>query len=574
MSTEFGSDPNLRSYARLVRRRKWWVTGFAVAGLGASIAAASLQPNQYTASAQILVQSTAQAGALGSIQQAVTPTQVQTMLLLVASAPVQQAVRHRIGSAPPVTATEVAQTNVIAVSATSTDPARAALIANTYGRAFVRNQQKVALNSLTAAEARLKTQIRSVSAEIKPLRSQNQSQAASQLTALVNQQAVLKEQLAQMQVNGTAATGGMALVTPAAAPTAPSSPKPAQDAVLGLLVGLILGLAAAFLRDNMDDALSSKEETEHIVGAPVLAVVPMVNSWKKRSKPLLVSITSPSSPAAEAYRSLRTSLQFAGQERELRMILVTSPSAAEGKTSTLANLGAVFAQAGHRVVLVSCDLRRPRLGQFYGIDESAGLTTVMLGQAALADVVQPVPGQQNLWMLPAGPLPHNPAELLNGHRAQEVFATLREHFDLVLIDSPPVVPVTDAVILSKDADATLLIVAAGQTARGHLKRAAEKLRQVGAPLVGIVLNETTRQAARSYGNAYGYGYGSYSSYPMDERATATAVPEQATADATAEPAAAATGPADPGWAASQASTPARPARQPGQHASNFRRARP
>jgi succinoglycan biosynthesis transport protein ExoP len=526
MSTEFGSDPNLRSYARLVRRRKWWVSGFAAAGLAASIGLASLQPHQYTASAQILVQSTAQAGALGSAQQAVTPTQVQTMLLLVASAPVQQAVRHRIGSAPPVIASEVAQTNVIAVSATSTDPARAAVIANAYGRAFVRNQQKIALNSLTAAEARLKAQIRSAGQEATALR--HKPQAASQLTALINQEAVLKEQLAQMQVNGTAATGGMALVTPAVAPAAPSSPKPAQDGVLGLLIGLVLGLAAAFLRDSLDDSLSSKEETEHITGAPVLAVVPMVNSWKKRSKPLLVSITSPSSPAAEAYRSLRTSLQFAGQERELRMILVTSPSASEGKTSTLANLGAVFAQAGHRVVLVSCDLRRPRLGQFYGIDESAGLTSVMLGQAELTDVVQAIGGQPNLWLLPAGPLPHNPAELLNGHRAQEIFATLRQHFDLVLIDSPPVVPVTDAVILSKDADATLLIVAAGQTKHAHLKRAAEKLRQVDAPIVGVVLNETTRQAGSSYGSAYGYGYGSYSSYAPD-----AAVPAQAPGNAQA-----------------------------------------
>ena len=179
-----------------------------------------------------------------------------------------------------------------------------------------------------------------------------------------------------MEVNGTAATGGMALVTPAVAPDAPSSPKPPRTASSACWSGWSSGLAAAFLRDSLDDSLSSKEETEHITGAPVLAVVPMVNSWKKRSKPLLVSITSPNSPAAEAYRSLRTSLQFARQERELRMILVTSPSASEGKTSTLANLGAVFAQAGHRVVLVSCDLRRPRLGQFYGIDESAGLTSV------------------------------------------------------------------------------------------------------------------------------------------------------------------------------------------------------
>jgi capsular exopolysaccharide synthesis family protein len=157
------------------------------------------------------------------------------------------------------------------------------------------------------------------------------------------------------------------------------------------------------------------------------------------------------------------------------------------------------------VVLVSCDLRKPRLGQFFGIDEKAGLTTAILGEQPVEELVQAVPGDDNLWLLGSGELPPNPAELLNGRRIQEVFAALRELFDLVLIDSPPVLPVTDSVVLAKDADATLLIVAAGQTSRGDLQRAAEKLAQVNARVVGLVLNETTRQGGYGYG--YGYGYG-------------------------------------------------------------------
>jgi capsular exopolysaccharide synthesis family protein len=273
---------------------------------------------------------------------------------------------------------------------------------------------------------------------------------------------------------------------------------------------VILGLAAAFLRESFDDAVNSKEMAEEFGGASVIAAVPMVNSWKKRDKPLVVSLARPMSPAAEAYRSLRTSLQFARQDGDVRMILVTSPAAAEGKSTTLANLGAMFAQAGERVVLVSCDLRKPRLGKFFGMDESQGLTTAVLGEQRLEDLIKPLPGDTNLWLLPSGEPPPNPAELLNGKRVQQVFATLRDLFDLVLIDSPPVLPVTDAVVLSKDADATLLVVAAGQTSRGDLQRAAEKLKQVEARVTGIVLNETSRQ-----GNAYGYRYGYGGTYVSD-----------------------------------------------------------
>jgi capsular exopolysaccharide synthesis family protein len=509
MTTEFGSDPTLRSYAQIVRRRKWWVIALAMLGLAASLAISFTESKAYTAAAQILVQPSSQSSALGSSEQPVTTTEVQTMMQLVTSAPVVDAVRKKLGYAPSVTAAEVAQTNVIAISAVASTPAGSAAIANAYAKAFVNYQQAVAISSLTQAEAQLRGQIHSIAKQIKQLR--GTSGTASQQSALANQQAVLSEQLSQMQVNSTEETTGLVLVTPAQAPASPSSPKPTEDALLGLLAGLILGLAGAFIRESVDDAVTSKETAEEFGGATVLAAVPMVSSWKKRDKPLVVSLARPMSPAAEAYRSLRTSLQFARQERDLHTILVTSRAAAEGKTSTLSNLGAMFAQAGQRVVLVSCDLRKPRLGQFFGIDEKPGLTTAILGEQPVEELVQAVPGDDNLWLLGSGELPPNPAELLNGRRIQEVFAALRELFDLVLIDSPPVLPVTDAVLLAKDADATLLIVAAGQTSRNDLQRAAEKLSQVNAKVVGLVLNETTRQAG-----GYGYGYGYGEAYATDK----------------------------------------------------------
>ena len=526
---EFGSGPTLHTYLMVLRRRKWWVISLSLVGLAASLALAISEPKQYSATAQLLVQSSTQAVSLGA-QQQVTTNDVQTELQLATSAPVLHAVQRRLGSTPPVSADEVAQTNVITLTATSSDPARAALIANTYARAFVTQTRAAAISNLSAAQAQLQIQISSLNKQIRAL--QGRPAATSQLTALINQQVVLKEQVAQLQINGAVATSGVEFVTPAQIPAGPSSPKPVQDALLGLAAGLMLGLGTAFLRDNLDDALSSKESAERLSGAPVLAMVPMVTSWKKRDQAVVASSAEPTSPAAEAYRSLRTSLQFARQAHDLRTVLVTSPAAAEGKTSTLANLGAVFAQAGERVALVSCDLRRPRLGQFFDVEERSGLTTVLLGERTLEQALQPVAGYGCLWVLGAGPVPPNPAELLSGPKAGEVFAALQENFDLVLVDSPPVLPVTDAMVLSKYVDGTLLVVAAGQTRRTELQRTAERFAQAKAPVVGLVLNEVTKQSGYAGGYGYGYGYG-YGTYKPDT--TMVGVPTQANGSSEIKP---------------------------------------
>jgi succinoglycan biosynthesis transport protein ExoP len=523
---EPGNGATLRTYLSVLRRRKWWVIALALLGLGASLGLSLTQPNQYSATAQLLVQSAGPGINLGGALQQVTSTDVQTDEQLATSAPVVRVVRNKLGSAPPIATTEVGLTNVIALTATGSTPARAALVANTYARAFVAQTRSVAISNLTAAQTQLQQQITSLAHQIRSL--QARPSAAAQVTALANQEAVLKEQIAQLQVNGAVATSGVEFVTPAQPPASPSSPKPAQVALLGLAAGLLLGLGAAFLRDSLDDALSSKESAERLGGAPVLALVPMVNSWKKRDSAVVASSAEPSSPAAEAYRSLRTSLQFARQARDLRTLLVTSPAAAEGKTSTLANLGAVFAQAGERVALVSCDLRRPRLGQFFGVEERSGLTTVLLGQQTLEQALQQVPGYECLWVLGAGPVPPNPAELLNGPRVGEIFAALQENFDLILVDSPPVLPVTDAMVLSKYADGALLVVAAGQTGRAQLQRTAERFAQASASVVGIVLNEVSKQGG--YGGGYGYGYGSYEPDP-----SLAVVPAQANGTSSAKP---------------------------------------
>jgi capsular exopolysaccharide synthesis family protein len=217
----------------------------------------------------------------------------------------------------------------------------------------------------------------------------------------------------------------------------------------------------------------------------------------------VVSLADSRSPATEAYRTLRTSIQFLTLNGPLRALQITSPGAQEGKSTTIANLAVALAGMGQRVIVVCCDLRRPRIHEFFDLDNSVGLTSVLLGQEPLTVALQEVPGQPRLSLLASGPLPPNPADLLSSQPSGEVLTALQSHADIVLIDSPPVLPVTDSLILSSRVDATLLTCLAGVTTRKELGRAAELLRQVDAPLVGTILNGV------SEGQPYGYYYRYY-----------------------------------------------------------------
>ncbi|MDQ3681377.1 MAG: polysaccharide biosynthesis tyrosine autokinase, partial [Actinomycetota bacterium] len=221
-----------------------------------------------------------------------------------------------------------------------------------------------------------------------------------------------------------------------------------------------------------------------------------VRRWRARGP--AVSLADPSSPAAEAYRTLRTSIKFLRLDTAVRLMQVTSPSAAEGKTSTVANLGVALAMAGQRVIVVCCDLRRPRLHESFGLDNTVGLTTVVVGEVALSDALQPVPGATGLRLLASGPLPPNPAELLSSRRGGDVLSALRDDADIVILDCPPLLPVTDAVVVSALVDATVVVTTANLTKRKELTRAIELLRQADAPLVGTVFNGVKAKGGSRY----------------------------------------------------------------------------
>ncbi len=279
------------------------------------------------------------------------------------------------------------------------------------------------------------------------------------------------------------------MLSPAWVPDTPVSPNIPLNLAIGLVFGLFLGLALAFVRDYFDDSVKTKETVERVTGVSTLGLIPKVGGGSD-----LVTVTHPTAPAAEAFRLLRTSVKFLGVERQVRVVQVTSPSPGEGKTMVAVNLAVAFAQAGDRVVLVGGDLRRPRM------EEIARRAPDARASRRCSSVTSRCPRRSsrrpavpNLSVLPAGYPPPNPSELLSGERARRLIDVLGQTYDVVVIDCPPVLPVTDSLVLARMADTTLLVTSANKTSKRSLTRAVELLRQVDAPLVGHGAQQPVRR---------------------------------------------------------------------------------
>jgi capsular exopolysaccharide synthesis family protein len=302
-------------------------------------------------------------------------------------------------------------------------------------------------------------------------------------------------------------------------PQAPSSPN-LKLALLGsLLLGLLVGTASALLLENLDTTLKGQEDLEAATGATFLGLVPIVPD-ESGGAPELHVHRQPQSSAAECLRTVRTNLLFLATERPLQKLLVTSSGPQEGKTTVCVDLGVTFAQSSQRVLLVDTDLRRPRLHVVFGLGRELGLTSVLLDESRLGEAVRAteVPG---LWVLPCGPIPPNPAELLHTERFRSVVAELCRRFDRIIFDSPPVAAVTDAQILSSEVDGVILIGRAGRTTRDALTRSRRQLVDVGARIVGAVLNRV--DLADRSGYYYDY-YGRYGAYHDGRPANAESAP--------------------------------------------------
>lgn len=283
----------------------------------------------------------------------------------------------------------------------------------------------------------------------------------------------------------------------------PVSPNRPLNVALGLSLGIMLGIGIAILRDLFDNTVKTSEVLEEITGASTIGYIPF--DKKLQAEPAIY-FDSDNSVTAEAYRKVRTNLQFLAVDHPPRVITVTSASPAEGKSTSALNIALALAEANNAVVLVDGDLRRPRIAELLQIIGSVGLSSVLSGSASLDDVLQET-GFPGLTVLAAGPIPPNASELLGSMAAKRLLEELRSRFDYVIIDSSPLLAVTDGAILAAHADGAIIAVRSGQTRREHLAHAIRMLSDVGATVLGALLTMLPSRERSSYGYGYGYGYG-------------------------------------------------------------------
>jgi capsular exopolysaccharide synthesis family protein len=398
--------------------------------------------------------------------------------------------------------------------------------------------------ALEGRAAELRAHIQRVRQEQRSLPDVTRQYAQLQREVALNEnlQSTLRTKLQEVQIKEREQVEEVSLVRPAMVPGAPTNPpQTAGKAIVGLLIGLTVGLVLAFVLESLDTSIGTIQDVESYLEVPVLGLIPLIDPLKDpllappeeedeasplaRMRPFLISLLSPRSTVAEAYRSLRTNVEFLSLEKSAKAICMTSASLMEGKTTTAINLALSLAQTGKKTLLVEADLRKPFLHHAFGIQRDPGLTEVIVGNKDWreclrtvtdlmlgplgVDTLMSTPNIDKLYVLTSGTPPPNPAEFLNSQRMTDLIASFREEFDVVLFDCPPILPVTDAAILASKTDGTLIVYRVGKIARSALKRSKTLLENVRGRVLGVVLTGLKAEISPDYEELqyYRYAYG-------------------------------------------------------------------
>ncbi|MET0496265.1 MAG: polysaccharide biosynthesis tyrosine autokinase [Actinoplanes sp.] len=324
--------------------------------------------------------------------------------------------------------------------------------------------------------------------------------------------------------NGQRSAVRITVVSAAEIPDAPVSPRPMRNLALALALGLLLGVGLAAARQSLDTTVKSLEETEEASGEPALGAVPFDASAGRNP---IVGGQQTHGHRAEAYRKIRTSLQFVDVDREHKVLLVTSCVPAEGKSVTACNLALSLAETGRRVLLIDADLRRPCAARYLGLPSGAGLTSVLLNKSTHSVAVQAW-GLTPFWVLASGAIPPNPTEMLGSQHMHKLMEDLRESYDVIIVDAPPVLPVADALAIAPACDGVILVARYGRTRRDQLAQTTAALRRTKVDVLGTVLNRTPRRAKDSYYDEHYVSH--HDGYPESaalEAAARTTVPHPA-----------------------------------------------
>jgi non-specific protein-tyrosine kinase len=514
---------DLREYIAIVRTRKWTIILTAALVVIATLAFSLQQTPLYTAEARLLVEPLPP-----SEQETLAPVvNLETERELVQSVPVAELVKEELDLDTPVDdllanldVQVVTETEVLIVAYTSDDPAFSQQATNAFAQAYIENRQNQELEDRAAARDAVEKRIDRINEQLTEVRQQLQQldtepadnegarlALEQRETGLISQLAVRQDELSDTSSGSVRLRAGQ-IIAPATLPTAPSSPNLLRNGLLAAFLGLALGIALAFLRERLQDRFKGREDVERVLGAPVLATIPRFSFKARNDADKLVVRTEPKSAATEAYRSLRTNLEFVSSALGRNSFLVTSPSAAEGKSITTANLGLAFAQSDRRTIIISGDLRRPTIEKIFGLGKRDGLSNYLAGQSDDLPGLIVNPEIPHLRILPTGPVPPNPAELMTSPRLAQLITDLEGACDILLIDGAPTLPVADAKLLGASAAGVVLVVNAENTRRGAADHARTELLKVGGNLAGVVLNAyDPSTSAYAYYQTYYYDSG-------------------------------------------------------------------
>ncbi len=519
---------SLEHMAIALRRRWRLIVACAVLVSAAAAGFSLLQRNQYTASAALLFRNTQfdqeLFGANFTTGGTIDPArEAATNVDLVALPTVAQRTAGALRVPPTLIRSEVSvsgagQADVVQVVATDPDPARAARIANTYAQQYVLFRQQADRSKISGAQVLVQQKLAAL--------------AASQRYGSVGQS--LQNRANQLGVLAALQTGNAELVQPAGVPTSPSSPKTKRNAIVGGLLGLVLGLGLVYLADRFDRRVRDASELEETYGVPVLGAVPDSPSYSAAGTEPLPSIES------EAFALLRARLRYFNVDRDVRSLLVTSATPGEGKTTVALNLAIAEAVAGNsRVVLVEADLRRPGLDRRLGLKPRRGLAEILSRNATLDEALCTIliPGRGNgsgpeatFSVITAGAIPPNPGELVESRAMVDLLSTLAEQFDLVIIDTPPTSVVSDAIPLMRLVSGAVIVSRIDVTTRDAAHHLRNQLRKLNAPTLGVIANAMPVRGRGYYGYGYGYYADAYEDSESDDATTADS--EQSTVSET------------------------------------------
>ncbi|MFP5257301.1 MAG: polysaccharide biosynthesis tyrosine autokinase [Acidimicrobiia bacterium] len=507
MTTTPTTSLSLQSYLHVLRRQRRIVITVALLTTVLSILPALLADPVYASTASVRIAPLDSEGIFqGDNESANLPTDrardLLTEIEILRSSPMRSAVLARLPFEVPdfgePEVTQVGFSEIVEIRITAGDPATAADVANAYAEVFVEDRRTRSAEALLAKVEELRTQSAEATAELEQIAARlaapgiSPGDAASLQTRQANLQSQVQEydrRADEFAVEAELRGRGTQLISPAPLELDPIRSSPITAAVVGLVLGTLLGITIAVVVDTVQDRVGSRDELAEVrAGTPVLAAVPHTDFGAGGG--------TPSFAAQEAYRYLRTGIRVFGLNSSLRSIVVTSAVSAEGKTTTAVNLARTMADAGDRVLLVDCDLRRPDLHERFGLSNEVGLTSVVFGDATVADATHFV--TDALAVIPAGPGVENPVEMLGSEAFAEVLGALVDQADFTILDSPPVLPVADALLAGRQVDGAVVVGRVGGVRRRAVLEALQRLEEAGIAVVGLIANDTDEPGSEEY----------------------------------------------------------------------------